>query len=329
VIGFFKQKAPGNVAILFIFGLLIKLHLFFDPKPAIVDNNTGELYQALVRFLSSANPVFTSALAYALVYVQSMQLTYLINNYRMTTRSTYLPAMAYLLITSFLPEWNYLSPALVCNTFIIMAFVQLFQLYHQPSANSRIFNIGLMIGLASFIFFPVVLFAIAILIGLLILRPFRFKELMLLLMGILPPFYFYAVYLYLANKLTTQAWIPHVNFNIPDMDQSLWRMGSIVLIGIPFVAGGYYIQSHLRKMLIQARKNWSILLIYLLVAFLVPFTSQAKGFDNWIMALPPFAAFHACAFLFPPRKWLSTLLFFAMLVFIFAWQWFAYGYIFG
>ncbi len=327
MIGFFKQKAPGNVAILFIFGLFIKLPLFFDPKPVVVDENTGELYQALVRFLSSGNAVFTSALAYALLYVQSMQFTYMINNYRMTNKSTYLPAMAYLMITSFLPEWNYLSPALVCNTFIIMAFVQLFQLYHQPDAKSKIFNIGLLLGMASFIFFPVVLFAIAILIGMLILRPFRLSELMLLLLGILPPFYFYAVYLFLADKLSTSDWIPQVNFNVPDMDDSLWKMGSIVLVGIPFVAGGYYIQSHLRKMLIQARKNWSIMLIYLLIAFLVPFTSQARAFDNWIMVLPPFAAFHACAYLFPPRKWLSTLLFVVTLAFIFAWQWYAYkGY---
>lgn len=328
MIGFFKQKAPGNVALLFIFGLLIKLHLFFDPQPAVVDENTGELYQAIIRILSSGNAVFTSALAYVLLYIQSMQLTYLVNNYRMTNKSTYLPAMAYLLITSFLPEWNYLSPALVCNTFIIMAFVQLFQLYHQPVANSRIFNIGLLLGIASFIFFPVVLFALAILMGMLILRPFRLNELLLLLLGLLPPFYFYAVYLYLTDKFTTAALVPFINFNVPDVDESLWKMISIVLIGIPFVAGGYYIQSHLRKMLIQARKNWSILLLYLLIAFMIPFTSEAKAFDNWIMALPPFAAFHACAFLYPPRKWLSTLLFLVMLTFIYAWQWNVYGYIF-
>ncbi len=316
MIGIFKQKAPGNIALLFIFGLLIKLPLFVAPKAAVSTPLDGKLYQWVTAALQGQVPVVVSIVAFALLYIQALQLTNMVNEYRMIAKPTFLPGMAYLLITSLLPEWSYLSAALMANTFVLWAFIKLFELYNIQAANSKIFNVGLLLGIASFFFFPSFLFAVSVLIGLMILRPFRLNELVLLLFGIATPFYFYAVYLFLTDQLSLPTLFPHITFRVPVLKNSIWQVGSTLLLGIPFLAGGFYIQTHLRKMLIQARKTWSITLLYLLLAILIPFTNNTFTYTSWVIAAAPFAAFHACTYYYPLRKWLPVVLFYLMLAFI-------------
>lgn len=320
----FKQKSPANIVLIFIFGLLIKLPLFLYPKVIAASENDGKLYNAFISFINGAGTgaMVASIIAFLLLYAQALMINYLVNEYRMTNRQTFLPAMSFLLITSLLPDWSFMSAALVANTFIIIMYITLFRLYNVAASNAKIYNIGLLIGLTSFIFFPSLFLAISIIMGLMILRPFRLNEIFLLLMGALTPYYFYAVYLYLHNTFTWYNFFPHVSITVPGLRHSLWLVASTVLLCIPFLMGGYYIQTHLRKMLIQARKNWSILLLYLLLAFFIPFINSTQSFHTWVLTAVPFAAFHACAYLYPPRNWVPVFIFSVMLLFIVAQQYF-------
>ncbi len=322
MIALFKQKSPANIVLLFIFGLLIKLPLFLYPKQVVATDNDGRLYQGFVTFINGSGngALLASILAFVLIYVQALMINYLVNEYRMTSRQTFLPAMAYLLITSLLPEWSMLSAALVSNLFIILIFTLLFSLYNQGAVNGKIFNLGLLAGITSFIFFPSLLLLLAIVLGLMILRAFRLNEFFLLLMGAATPYYFYAAYLFLKDRFSASEFFPQVYLQAPELERSLWLVGSTLFLAIPFLVGGYFVQAQLRKMLIQVRKNWSVLLLFLLLAFGVPFINSTESFHTWVLTAVPFAAFHASAYLYPQRKWLPLLLFFGMVVFIISQQ---------
>jgi hypothetical protein len=71
-------------------------------------------------------------------------------------------------------------------------------------------------------------------------------------------------------------------------------------------------------MLIQVRKSWSLLLLYLLTALLVPFINSSSTFEYWILCAPPFAAFHANTFFQANKKNLSPILHWIMVIFILA-----------
>lgn len=324
----FKQKAPANVVVLFLFGLLIKLPLFLYPRVIVLPATDGRLYTAFIETINGtgSGAVIASLLALFLLYVQALMVNFMINEYRLTMRPTFLPAMAYMLITSLLPEWTYMSAVLLSNTLVILMFIILFGLYNVGVGNGKIYNIGLLAGLASYIFFPSVFFSLSIIMGLMILRPFRMNEVFLLLMGALTPYYFYAVYLFLNDRFTVQTFIQALYVQLPGMPRSLWVVASTVLLCIPFFLGGYYVQLQLRKMLIQARKNWSILLVYLLLAFLIPFINSSLSFHTWLLAAAPFACFHACAYLYTPRKWLPSLLFTCTLALILLQQYIGKGW---
>lgn len=315
----FKQKSPANLIVLLIFGLLIKMPLFLYPKAIEARPQDGLLYKLFVSFFTTpgkSNALVCSVIAFALVYLQALLINYVVNEQKMTNRQTFLPAMSYLLITSLVPEWNYLSAALLTNTFILWAFIKSFRLYNTEAASGLIFNIGLLLGISSFFYFPSITFLICILLALLILRSFRVNQFILLLLGITTPFYFYIVYLFLNDQLVIANILPPFHLQLPVIENNIWIAASIVLLGIPFLMGGYFIQTHLRKMLIQARKNWSILLLYLFLSLFIPFINSIDSLQNWILVTPPFAAFHSCAYLYPKRNAVALLLFSITVFFI-------------
>jgi hypothetical protein len=329
VIGIFKQKNPANVFVLLVFGVFIKLPMFLHPHIPAARDNDGILFKAILKLAGPAGqstPALYPVLAFTLLFLQAVILTRFINTQRMMSRPTFFPGMAYLLITSLLPEWNYFSAPLIVNTILLFILSGLFKIYNQSNAKGAIFNIGLGLGIASFLFFPAITFIIWILLALAVMRPFRLNEWILCIVGITTPFYFYAIYLFIDDQWSWQQLWPYFSVGLPSVKQSVWLAGSAFLLVVPFLAGGYYVQDNLRRMLIQVRKGWSLLLLYLLGAIFIPFVNNSDSFENWVMAAIPFAAFHACTYLYSTLRILPLLLFWLTVAFILGYQYYELGW---
>jgi hypothetical protein len=330
VIGIFKQKSPANLIILFVTGILIKLPIFMAPHKAIVRDTDGILYKAIIRFLDPAASSFSllyPLLTFGLLFIQAVTLTRFINNQRMTTKSTYLPGLAYILITSLLPEWNYFSAPLLVNSILLFVLSRVFGIYNKQYVKGAIFNIGFTLGIAGFLFISSLTFIIWILLAMAVTRPFRINEWLICLLGITTPFYFYAIYLVITGSWNWHQFLPSVTIGVPSLTQSAWLAGSVFLVMVPFLIGGYYVQENLRRMLINVRKGWSLLLLFLLAALLLPFINTSDTFENWIMAIVPLAAFHGCAYLYASRwRLLPFIIFWITVAFIIAYQYWGPGW---
>jgi hypothetical protein len=299
--------------------------MFMHPHVPVNRPADGALFDAILKFFQPAgrsNPLIYSFLAFALLFLQAIVLTRFINSQRMMTRPNYLPGMAYLLITSLLPEWNYFSAPLLINSILLLVLSGLFRIYNQPNAKGTIFNIGLALGIAGFLFVSSLTFIVWILLALAVMRPFRLNEWLLCILGITTPFYFYAIYIFITDKWSWEAFLPHISIGVPSLAQSAWLAASVFLLMVPFLAGGYYVQDNLRRMLINVRKGWSLLLLYLLTALLLPFVNTSDTFENWVMAMVPMAAFHACTYLYSTWRILPLILFWVTVGFVVAYQYY-------
>lgn len=306
-------------------GILIKLPLFANPYSLpVIRKHDAFLYRELVNWLSSISNksgLLFSVLTYLLLFIQSLQLNNLINKHRMMQRVNYLPAASYLIITSLMPEWNHFSAPLIINSIVLLIFAGLFNIHNQYSIKGIVFNISLAVGVCSFFFFPTLILFVWLIFALMVMRSIRLNEWLICLLGLTMPFYLYAAYLFFTDNWSWAHLMQPVNIDMPSPGQSLWLAGGSFLLIIPFLIGGYYVQENLRKMLIQVRKNWSLLLIYLIFALLIPFlNNEAEGFENWIMIIVPFAAFHACTYLYPPQRWLPAFIFWLSIAFILVYQ---------
>ena len=325
----FKQKNPANLFLLLIAGLLIKLPMFMEPHAPIIRPSDGILYEGIVRFFAStakSAPLIYPILTFALLFIQAIIINRFIYNQRMMNKPTYLAGLAYILITSLLPEWNYFSAPLLCNTILLFILSGLFGIYNKQNARGAIFNIGLALGISSFLFISSLTFIIWILLALAVMRPFRINEWLICLLGITTPFYFYAIYTVINGNLNWQEFVPSIHLGFPKLKQSAWLAVSVFLIMVPFLAGGYYVQENLRRMLINVRKGWSLLLLYLLTALLLPFVNSSDTFENWIMAMVAMAAFHGFAYLQSPWRIIPRVLFWLTAGFIIAYQYYGPGW---
>ena len=73
-------------------------------------------------------------------------------------------------------------------------------------------------------------------------------------------------------------------------------------------------QNNFRKQLVQVRKRWSLLLLYLVVALFVPFINATHTFEYWILTAIPLAAYVGCGFLYPVKRWLPVAVHWLMVV---------------
>ncbi len=179
MIGIFKTKNPLNILLLLVFAVLIKLPLFLEPKVVVAHKDDGIFFRWILNFLQptgQANPAIYAFLALLLLFTQAVMIIRFMNAQRMMNKATYFPGMAYLLITSLFPEWNYFSAPLIVNTILLFVLSGLFNSYNQSNAKGSIFNIGLALGISTFIFFPAITFIVWILFSLVIMRPFRLNE---------------------------------------------------------------------------------------------------------------------------------------------------------
>ena len=300
-----------------------------EPHAPIVRPSDGILYEGIIRLFAGtakSAPIFYPILTFVLLFIQAIIINRFINNQRMMNKPTYLAGLAYILITSLLPEWNYFTAPLLCNTILLFILSGLFGIYNKQNARGAIFNIGLALGVASFLFISSLTFIIWILLALAVMRPFRINEWLICLLGITTPFYFYAIFTVINGNWNWQEFVPSIHLGVPSLKQSAWLAVSVFLIMVPFLAGGYYVQENLRRMLINVRKGWSLLLLYLLTSLLLPFVNSSDTFENWIMAMVPMAAFHGFAYLHSSWQMFHRILFWLTAAFIIAYQYYGPGW---
>jgi hypothetical protein len=316
VVGIFKANNPFNTFLLFLYGLVLKLPWILHPHVPVVQKTDGFLFKELLlraEHTGSQFPLIYPAITYFLLFTQAITFNKLVNDQKMMQRPNYLPGMSYLLITSMFSEWNILTAPLVINSLLIWVWARMSTLYSNTKPKSTLFNIGLMIGVSTFFYFPSLAFVLLIVFALIVSRPFILAEWVISILGILTPYYFLFSYLFISDKLNGYK-LPQLEISYPRFHQNYWEIAGISLTILAFLIGGYFVQANFRKQLVQVRKRWSLVLLYLVVAVFVPFINATQTFEYWILTAIPLSAYVGCAFLYPVKRWLPAVLHLFMLV---------------
>ncbi len=316
--GIFRANNPLNTFLLFVYGILLKAVWFIHPQIPVIQKSNGFLFNDILAAIKPSfdlNPLLYTFVTYFFLFTQAVSFNQLLNNRKLMQKPNYLPAMSYLLITSFFSEWNILSAPLVINTLLIWVWAKMGSLYNNKHAKTTLFNIGIAIGICAFFYFPSLAFGLLVIFALLITRPPKIAEWIIALTGILTPWYFLFVWLFLTDKL--------YSFHLTgfQISQPLFVQNNAGYIGIIFlliasIIGGFFVQSSLGKQVVQIRKNWELMVLYLLVALFIPFINIGHNFEYWILAAVPFSAFIGCAFFYPGIKWIPLVLHWIIVAFV-------------
>jgi hypothetical protein len=208
-----------------------------------------------------------------------------------------------------------LSSPLIINTLLIWVWARMSALHNDTSPKTTLFNIGIAIGLSTFFYFPSIAFVALVIFGLAIIRPFKLSEWVIALMGIITPYYFVPAWFFLSDKWK-QYHFPGIAFTSPKFNQNNWSYIAIVIVILTSIAGFLYVQQNFRRQLIQARKSWNLIFLYLIAAVFIPFINATHTFEYWILCAVPLSVLMGAAFLYPAKKTFPLVLHWLMVAFV-------------
>ena len=325
MIGIFRQKTPANAIVLLVYALVLKFPLFLHPVTPTLHPEDNYLYRLILHGLDAAFhqiSIFYSILTFLLLVSQATLFNRIFNHYKVLPKPNYLPGMSYILITSLLPDWGHFSAPLLINTIMIWVWYRMMDLYNSHRPGTAIFNIGIWTGIVSLLYIPAIAFLLLVLSGLLTMRAFRIREWFVGLLGFTFPYYFLFLFLYLSGHWKWADIVPTIVFTVPALPSSIWIALGIAWLVIPFIIGGYFVQKNLSKFLIQIRKSWSLLLLYLMVSVVIILINRVNSYENWVIMAVPFAAFHAAAYYYPTKTLAPNILHWLIVAYILAMNYF-------
>ena len=200
MLNFYKSLRPAALALIPFFALLLWLPGFFK-EIFIASNHTGFVDQSLLKVVSFLPKFFQVLLAVLLVSAEAVYLTVVINRHEALEKNTYLPALFFVLLMSFSGDVVLFHQNIIVNFLLIFACDKIFSLFKNDWPVALIFDCGLLLSVASLIYFPCVILFFFFLIVLRILRPANLREWGIAFVAFALPYFFLAVYAFLTDSL--------------------------------------------------------------------------------------------------------------------------------
>ncbi|MBI9033775.1 MAG: hypothetical protein JEZ03_04830 [Bacteroidales bacterium] len=183
-----------------ILGLLLWLNVFlFEDLQIIISHNAvGYL---LIDGLLSQMSILANVIALALVFFQGFLLAGFSGRYNLLGRTNMLPALLFVLLSSFEHHYNFLNPVLLSSTFLILMLHVVGRVGEKTEASKEMFDSGALIALASMFYVPSLFFVIFIWMTLVSYRIFRWREWVASMLGVILPYFFLIVIYFLNDQL--------------------------------------------------------------------------------------------------------------------------------
>lgn len=322
--GIFRTNNPLNTFLLLVYGILLKFAWLRHPQIPAFHPSDGFLFYDILKVVKPYLEVFPKIyfiVTYLLIFSQALALNQIIISRRMIQKPNFLPAMSYLLITSFFPQWNILSAPLIINSIFLWIWSEVTNLNNHHHPKGTLFNVGMAIGIASFLYLPSFAFVLFVILSLIITRPPKVAEWLIAIIGVSIPWYFLFAWLFLTNKLYSFSF-SGLKFSELAFNWYYNEWIGIGLIVLMILVGAFFVQSFMSKQILQVRKNWGQMLLYLLICIGIPFIIYSQNFSYWLLALVPASAFIGCFFYYPRVRWVPMVMHWLMVGFVIYMQYF-------
>ena len=323
MIGIFKQRNSFLWLALLLYAVVVKWGYLSAPQSVPSAPSDSILFRPLFDVLTAGKNSSISLRLFGLLFnlIQAFQLNLLINRHKMMGSPNYLPALSYLTISAALPVWNDFSSWSLVICLLLWSFHAQFSLYQTPQSRGAVYNRCLVWGLLPMVepaTYPFVIWGI---IGIWVMRPFRWSEFWVMLIGLLTPYYFLGIWKYWNGASDWYRLLPAVDWHLPELTHPSWFYTAVGLLAIPTLSGMMQVQSNLRKMLIPVRKGWTHWTLWLVFSLPLPFLTTGFG-AGYTAILIAVAAFQACFFYYATWRIVPLLFFWMELIAV---LWIQYG----
>jgi hypothetical protein len=207
VLRLFKGAQPALFIFVPVFAILLWLKYFLIPQPTVLSFEPYPMpFYALLLSWLGGNEIITRILALALLIVISFWLSRLNTKFIILKSRTYLPTFLFLIITSAYLPLQQLNPALFASFFLLYCLEIMFETFKKEGLALKFFQAGIMISFASLFYARSAYLVLILWAGLIILRPFRWREWVFTILGFILPYVFLFSIYYLGGHNLQEHW---------------------------------------------------------------------------------------------------------------------------
>jgi len=249
-----------------------------------------------------------------LVFSQASLINFLVNKNNYDRFGSLFPGVFYVIFVSIIPDFLGLSPALIANTFIILALIQISRLYKKHKPTKIIFNIGWLIGTAIIFYLPNILFVLTAVIGLFSIRAQNIKELFQLFSGVFLSILLLFSFCFLIGSLDTFKTYIQLDIGLfRPSSPHFWYVFGVILLWVVFLA--LKNRSLVLKKSIVVSKNINLLYWFLLFAALSFFMGQNEFVQfKYLLIVIPMSVLTGLYFIGLKSKWIPEIIHLLLLV---------------
>ena len=199
----------------------------------------------------------------------------------------------FIYLASWLPIFDLLNPVLLALPFLVIVLYDLIGLYKLAHPAKKLFNIGFWLCAACLFYPALIWYIIFVFVAMSVIRAFKLKEAIMVLVGWLTLFFLVGVYFYWQDQLqyffstqfgNSSAWI---DWQLVDSPYLSW----LPIIGLAFLMmlGLYRFGRFQLKKNIQAKKGISVMYCFLAAAGLSFFVQPGASQEHLLLLLPVLA----------------------------------------
>ncbi len=305
----------NRTAVLLILPFLIGLYVLGGVLGTeyVTSNHTD----GLLFSQTSTNQLWSYLIQSFLLLVNAVFLNAVFNSHEFLDKNTYIISLIYVVLTPMFVPLNEFSPVLIAHFFVIATLGVLFHLKPNSDGKITIFNAGILMSLA-LIFLPYLTVLIPILLMMIvIIRPFNWREFFICLAGLSVPLIYYFSYLFLSEQLDFIWEFP--SWQMHDYQNSLHLYPVVLIYLILLLISLMSLSARLLKSSLRLKKQIQMLGLFLSFLFLLGFVDfYFSGSIRYLsLAIIPLSYFLTYAFLSKRSGILANIFFYIALLYSF------------
>ncbi|MCA1764110.1 MAG: hypothetical protein ABR574_01855 [Cryomorphaceae bacterium] len=314
----FSSNRPVVLAILAIPAVLFGVYAYTNAAPAEAVAG-GPLFDLLEKYVLNIRWIHLS-LGMAVNIFGAIVLNRISNRHEYCSKENYFPGLLYFFFVSLDPQWIYLNPLSISNVLIFLAVRRLLAIHRVQDTAGNVFDAGIILGLATLFFPPLIVAVPLIWLSLGQLRTFSFREWLIPISGFIIPFIYAVVYY----------WWYGLSLNYDEFTTQLNPSWGNLFGGENFVAYGFIAFSILLSFIGLGRfisslssstvnqKNTRIVFMWMSFILLILYgyisALSIDIFESPIVMAAQFSIFGSIFFLIEKRKKIISALFYIWLI---------------
>lgn len=317
----FKGTGPGTIFLIIVTLLILWASAFIKLKSHVslgFDVNPMPLYGMVASF-SGTNPLTGIIFSLLLVGLMGFLMVNLNTNLFFINERTFIPALIYILISSFFPQYQQLNPAIFGAIFLMLAIRRIMDGYRIAGTAYNFFDAAVFISIGSLFYANLIWFFLLVIIGIAILRTGNFKEIVISVIGLITPYFLIFGFYYITGKDLNDLYTL-IKYNLFSQTGNYIFTGltiaSVLYAGLIALVSILYLLKSMNSKKIKSRKTFYLLIWSFIVSLSAYFFLPAVSVEIvWIAGIP-LSYFLTHYFVFVKRKLIPEILFTVLFILI-------------